>query len=127
MPATTDHWVNDMTGDPLFVVTAQANAGLVTLFPGLLREVRNLIGPRRLTFVFDRVSTVRGAAPSTPAASRPLMPCATNDTPWRRWSYRDSSERRISSCNARIIVSASPISSCFMAAVNHTRRRCAIT
>jgi hypothetical protein len=54
MPATTDYWVNDMTGDPLFVVTAEANAGLVTLFPGLLQEVRNLIGPRRVTFVFDR-------------------------------------------------------------------------
>jgi hypothetical protein len=54
MPATTDYWVNDMTGDPLFVVTAQANAGLVTMFPGLLEEVRNLVGPRRVTFVFDR-------------------------------------------------------------------------
>jgi len=54
MPATTDYWVNDMTGDPLFVVTAEANAGLVTLFPGLLQEVRNLMGPRRVTFVFDR-------------------------------------------------------------------------
>ena len=29
MPATTDYWVNDKAGDPLFVVTAEANAGLV--------------------------------------------------------------------------------------------------
>ncbi|MGH3523665.1 MAG: putative transposase, partial [Mycobacterium sp.] len=29
MPATSDYWVNDMAGDPLFVVTAEANAGLV--------------------------------------------------------------------------------------------------
>jgi hypothetical protein len=25
-PATTDYWVNDQRGDPLFVVTADANA-----------------------------------------------------------------------------------------------------
>jgi prepilin-type processing-associated H-X9-DG protein len=29
MPATTDYWVNDAIGEPLFVVTAEANAGLV--------------------------------------------------------------------------------------------------
>jgi DNA-binding CsgD family transcriptional regulator len=54
MPATTDYWVNDMTGDPLFVVTAEANAGLVTMLPGVLQEVRRLVGQRRVTFVFDR-------------------------------------------------------------------------
>lgn len=36
MPATSDYWVNDKDGDPLFVVTAQANAGLVKMLPGLL-------------------------------------------------------------------------------------------
>jgi transposase len=54
MPATTDYWVNDTEGDPLFVVTAEANAGLVAVFPGLLQELRSLLGPRRVTFVFDR-------------------------------------------------------------------------
>ena len=54
MPATSDYWVNDMTGDPLFVVRAQANAGLVKMLPGLLAQIRRLIGPRRLTVVFDR-------------------------------------------------------------------------
>jgi transposase len=54
MPATTDYWVNDTEGDPLFVVTAEVNAGLVTVFPGLLQEVRSLLGSRRVTFVFDR-------------------------------------------------------------------------
>ena len=29
LPATSDYWVNDMAGDPLFVVTAEANAGMV--------------------------------------------------------------------------------------------------
>jgi transposase len=54
MPATSDYWVNDLTGDPLFVVTAQANAGLVKMLPGLLEQIRRLVGLRRLTVVFDR-------------------------------------------------------------------------
>jgi transposase len=54
MPATSDYWVNDTAGDPLFVVTAEANAGLVTMLPGVLAEVRLLVGERRLTVVFDR-------------------------------------------------------------------------
>ena len=54
LPATTDYWINDARGDPLFVVTAQANAGLVQMMTGLLAEVRALVGERRLTFVFDR-------------------------------------------------------------------------
>ena len=54
MPATTDYWVNDTEGDPLFVVTAEVNAGLVAVFPGLLQELRSLLGSRRVTFVFDR-------------------------------------------------------------------------
>ena len=54
MPATTDYWVNDLTGDPLFVVTAAANAGLVKMLPGILEQVRSLMGNRRLTVVFDR-------------------------------------------------------------------------
>lgn len=54
MPATTDYWVNDKAGDPLLVVTAQANAGLVKMLPGLLEQVRGLVGQRRVTVVFDR-------------------------------------------------------------------------
>jgi transposase len=54
MPATTDYWVNDTRGDPLFVITAEANAGLVKMLPGLLQEIRHLVGPRRVTIVFDR-------------------------------------------------------------------------
>ena len=54
MPATTDYWVNDTAGDPLFVITAEANAGLVKVLPGILQEVRRLVGERRVTFVFDR-------------------------------------------------------------------------
>ena len=54
LPATSDYWVNDSTGDPLFVVTAEANAGLVKMLPGILAQVRALVGKRRLTVVFDR-------------------------------------------------------------------------
>jgi transposase len=54
MPATSDYWVNDAAGDPLFVVTAEANAGLVKMLPGIWKQVRALVGPRRITVVFDR-------------------------------------------------------------------------
>lgn len=53
-PATSDYWVNDRSGDPLFVVTAEANAGLVKMLPGILDQVRKLVGKRRVTVVFDR-------------------------------------------------------------------------
>ena len=54
MPATTDYWVNDQAGDPLFVITAAANAGMVKMLPEVLNEVRKLVGDRRVTVVFDR-------------------------------------------------------------------------
>lgn len=52
--ATTDYWVNDQHGDPLFVVTAQANMSTSKMLPELLAEVRKLVGDRRITVVFDR-------------------------------------------------------------------------
>lgn len=54
MPATTDYWVGDAGGEPLFVVTAEANEGLVEMLPRVLAEVRPLLGQRRITVVFDR-------------------------------------------------------------------------
>jgi transposase len=54
MPATSDYWVNDAQGEPLLVITAEANAGLVKMLPGVLEQVRSLIGSRRTTVVFDR-------------------------------------------------------------------------
>jgi hypothetical protein len=38
IPATSDYWVNETTGDPLFVVTAEANAGVVQMLPEILQE-----------------------------------------------------------------------------------------
>lgn len=54
MPATTDYWVNDVAGDPVFVVTAEANAGMVRMLPSVLKQIRALVGERRITVVFDR-------------------------------------------------------------------------
>jgi hypothetical protein len=54
MPAITDYWVNDAQSEPLFVVPTEANRGLVKVLPGVLAEVRQLVGERRVTVVFDR-------------------------------------------------------------------------
>jgi hypothetical protein len=54
MPATTDYWINDAEGEPLFVVTSEANRQLMTMLPAVLLEVRSLVGERRVTMVFDR-------------------------------------------------------------------------
>jgi len=54
MPATTDYWVNDAESEPLFVVPTEANKGLATMLPLVLKEVRELVGDRRVTVVFDR-------------------------------------------------------------------------
>ena len=54
LPATTDYWINDQIGDPLFVMTAEANAGMVKMLPEVLDEVRKLVGDRHVTIVFDR-------------------------------------------------------------------------
>jgi hypothetical protein len=54
MPATSNYWVNDKTGDSLFVLTAEANAGMVKMLPPVLEHVRALMGECRVAVVFDR-------------------------------------------------------------------------
>jgi len=54
MPATTDYWINDSSGDPLLVITGDVDAALTQAMPHLLREVREVVGERRVTIVFDR-------------------------------------------------------------------------
>lgn len=54
MPASTDYWVNDAQGEPLFVIPTEANKGLVAILPSVLADVRKLVGDRRVTVVFDR-------------------------------------------------------------------------
>ena len=57
VPATTDYWVNDKKGDPLFVVTAKANASMTRMLESILEEARKIVGSsRRVTVVFDRVA-----------------------------------------------------------------------
>jgi len=45
VPATTDYWVNDQKGEPLFVVTAEANAAMTRMLIPILEEIRNLTAP----------------------------------------------------------------------------------
>ena len=54
MPATTDYWINDRSGDPLLVVTGEVDAALTKAMPRLLHEVRDVVGARKVTIVFDR-------------------------------------------------------------------------
>ena len=55
MPGTQDFHVNDSRAEPLFVVTAEATEGLLTMMDDhLLPEIRRLVGSRRVTVVFDR-------------------------------------------------------------------------
>jgi transposase len=54
MPATTDYWINDSSGDPLLVITGDVDSALTKAFPRLLREVREVVGQRKVTIVFDR-------------------------------------------------------------------------
>jgi transposase len=43
MPASTDYWINDRSGDPLLVITGEVNAALTRALPRILREVRDLV------------------------------------------------------------------------------------
>src|ERR1700747_1669062 len=54
MPASTDYWVNDSSGDPLLVITGEVDTALTKAMPRLLCEVREVVGKRRVTIVFDR-------------------------------------------------------------------------
>ena len=46
--------VNDAKGEPLLLITCEANKQLMTMLPVVLDEVRSLIGERRATIAFDR-------------------------------------------------------------------------
>jgi len=63
MPATTEYWINDQSGDPLFVTTVQANAGMVKMLPEILKQVRAAVGDRQVTIVFDRGGLRLSTAP----------------------------------------------------------------
>jgi len=55
VPATTDNWVNDKNGDPIFMVTGEINQGLVSMLPKIVKEILETFKPRsKLTVIFDR-------------------------------------------------------------------------
>lgn len=84
MPATTDYWVNDRRGQPLLVITAEANEGLVQMLTPVLTEVRGVVGDRRLTVVFDR----GGWSPK-------LFKTLIKDGNWDILTYRKGSIRSV--------------------------------
>ena len=53
-PAATDHWVHDAVGQPLLVVTSELNESLTQVLEPILKDVKTLLGERRVTVVFDR-------------------------------------------------------------------------
>jgi hypothetical protein len=95
-PASTDYWVNDQRGDPLFVVTADANAGMTRMLMPVLREVRELLGPNRhSTVVFDRGGW-------SPKLFRDLLSMGFDVLTYRKGRTRHITEKRFTWHRARL-------------------------
>jgi transposase len=95
-PATTDYWVNDQRGDPLFVVTADANAAMTKMLTPVLTEVRELLGPRRhSTVVFDRGGW-------SPKLFRSLLAMGFDILTYRKGRTRRIGETRFSRHQAKL-------------------------
>jgi len=95
MPATTDYWINDRAGDPLFVVTAQVSASLSKAFPDLLRQVRATLGERQVTIVFDRGGW-------SPKLFRSTIKQGFDILTYRKYKGRRIAERRFVRRRARL-------------------------
>src|SRR5437016_5037451 len=95
-PATTDYWVNDQRGDPLFVVTADANPAMTRMLVPVLSEVRQLLGPRRhSTVVFDRAGW-------SPKLFRDLLAMGFDLLTYRKGRTRHIAEKRFTWYKARL-------------------------
>ncbi len=95
-PATTDYWVNDQRGDPLFVVTADANPAMTRMLVPVLSEVRELLGPRRhSTVVFDRGGW-------SPKLFRDLLAMSFDILTYRKGRTPHISEKRFTWHKARL-------------------------
>src|SRR6266436_2633445 len=95
-PATTDYWVNDQRGDPLFVVTADANAGMTRMLIPVLSEVRELLGPRRhSTVVFDRAGW-------SPEVFQELLAMGFDILTYRKGRIRHIAEKRFTLHKAKL-------------------------
>jgi transposase len=95
MPATTDYWLNDQSGDPLFVLTAAANAAMTKMLPILLGEMRHLVGERRVTIVFDRGGW-------SPKLFKQILAAGFDILTYRKGKTRRISERRFELRRAKI-------------------------
>ena len=95
-PATTDYWINDQKGDPLFVVTAEANAAMSRMLVPILQEVRNLLGTnRRLTVVFDRGGW-------SPKLFKSILDMGFDILTYRKGRFRHVAEKRFVLRKARL-------------------------
>jgi DNA-binding CsgD family transcriptional regulator len=95
-PATTDYWVNDQRGDPLFVVTAEANAAMTKMLIPVLREVRDFLGSHRhSTVVFDRAGW-------SPEVFRELLAIGFDILTYRKGRTRRIAEKRFTLHKARL-------------------------
>jgi DNA-binding CsgD family transcriptional regulator len=95
-PATTDYWVNDQRADPLFVVTADANAAMTKMLIPVLTEVRQLLGPdRHSTVVFDRGGW-------SPKLFRSLLAMGFDLLTYRKGRTRRIAETRFSRHQAKL-------------------------
>jgi transposase len=95
MPATSDYWVNDMAGDPLFVITAEANAGLVRMLPGMLEQIRALVGKRRVTAVFDRGGF-------SPKLFQQILAAGLDLLTYRKGRYPRIAQKRFKKCRTSL-------------------------
>jgi hypothetical protein len=95
-PAITDYWVNDQRGDPLFVVTADANPAMTRMLVPVLSEVRELLGPRRhSTVVFDRAGW-------SPKLFRDLLAMGFDILTYRKGRTRHIAEKSFTLHKARL-------------------------
>jgi DNA-binding CsgD family transcriptional regulator len=95
-PATTDYWVNDQRGDPLFVVTAEANTAMTKMLIPVLSEVRELLGSRRhSTVVFDRAGW-------SPGVFQELLAMGFDILTYRKGRIRHIAEKRFTLHKAKL-------------------------
>ena len=73
MPASTDYWINDRSGDPLFVITGEVNAALTKVLPlrkppGRVDEGGTRLRPARWHMVRRdrRTGVLSGTLPGSP-------------------------------------------------------------
>jgi len=96
LPATTDYWINDKRGDPVFVVTSEANEELVSMLPVITEEIRSLVGKnRRVTVVFDRGGW-------SPKLFLKLIRSGFDILTYRKGKWKDISVRRFRTYERRI-------------------------